>query len=44
MNSMNYNEMIYLKGERIYMKPYIKEYDVTEHVKELVEELEKMKR
>ena len=44
MNSMNHNEMIYLKGESIYMKPYIKEYDVTEHVKELVEELEKMKR
>ena len=44
MNSMNHNDMIYLKGERIYMKPYIKEYDVTEHVKELVEELEKMKR
>ena len=44
MNSMNHNDMIYLKGERIYMKPYIKEYGVTEHVKELVEELEKMKR
>ena len=44
MNSMSHNDMIYLKGERIYMKPYIKEYDVTEHVKELVEELEKMKR
>ncbi|MGO5473136.1 hypothetical protein [Streptococcus hyointestinalis] len=44
MDSINFNDLIYLKGERIYMKPYIKEYDVTEHVKELVEELEKMKR
>ena len=44
MDSINFNDLIYLKDERIYMKPYIKEYDVTEHVKELVEELEKMKR
>lgn len=44
MDSINFNDLIYLKDERIYMKPYIREYDVTEHVKELVEELEKMKR
>lgn len=44
MKPMNLNDMIYLKGERIYMKPYIKEYDVTEHVMELLKALEKMKR
>lgn len=41
---MNPDETIYLKNGRIYVKPYIKEYDVTEHVKGLVKELEKMKR
>lgn len=24
MDSINFNDLIYLKGERIYMKPYIK--------------------
>lgn len=38
------NGIIYLKDGRIYMKPYLKEYDITDHIQTLVDELEKMKR
>ncbi|EHG13646.1 hypothetical protein ACLMK5_06930 [Streptococcus anginosus] len=42
--SLNVKEMIYLKGERIYFTPYLKEYDITDHIQELIEQLEKLKR
>lgn len=40
---MNLNNIIYLKDERICMKPDQNEYDITVHVQELLEELERLK-
>ena len=42
--SVNVKEMIYLKDNRIYFTPYLKEYDITDHIQELMEELEMLKR
>ncbi|CAN2923933.1 MULTISPECIES: hypothetical protein [Streptococcus] len=42
--SVNIKEMIYLRDNRIYFTPYLKEYDITEHIQELMEELEMLKR
>ena len=42
--TVNVNEMIYLKGNRIYFTPYLNEYDITDHIQELMEELEMLKR
>lgn len=42
--TVNVNEMIYLKDNRIYFTPYLKEYDITDHIKELMEQLEVLKR
>lgn len=42
--SVNIKEMIYLRDNRIYFTPYLKEYDITEHIQELMEELEMPKR
>lgn len=36
-------EMIYIKGDRIYFTPFLKEYDVTDHVTTLLQELQKLK-
>lgn len=36
-------EMIYIKGDRIYFTPFLKEYDVTDHVTTLLRELQKLK-
>lgn len=41
--SVKVEEMIYIKDDRIMFTPYLKEYDVTEYVQELVEELSKLK-
>lgn len=40
----NVKEMIYLRDNRIYFTPYLKEYDITDHIQELMEQLEKLKR
>ncbi|MDI5990276.1 hypothetical protein [Streptococcus equi] len=37
-------EMIYLRDNRIYFTPYFKEYDITDHIQELMEQLEELKR
>lgn len=37
-------EMIYLRDNRIYFTPYLKEYDITDHIQELIKELEILKR
>ncbi|BDD40838.1 hypothetical protein [Streptococcus ruminantium] len=42
--SANIKEMIYLRDNRIYFTPYLKEYDITDHIQELMEELEMLKR
>lgn len=42
--SVNIKEMIYLRDNRIYFAPYLKEYDITDHIQELMEELEMLKR
>lgn len=42
--SDNIKEMIYLRDNRIYFTPYLKEYDITDHIQELMEELEMLKR
>lgn len=42
--SVNIKEMIYLRDNRIYFTPYLKEYDITDHIQELMEELEMFKR
>lgn len=42
--SVNIKEMIYLRNNRIYFTPYLKEYDITDHIQELMEELEILKR
>ncbi|HFU3945685.1 TPA: hypothetical protein ACGPAJ_000290 [Streptococcus suis] len=36
-------EMIYLKEDRIILSPEKEEYDVTDHLTELVDELAKLK-
>lgn len=40
---MNVKEMIYIKDERIIFTPDKKEYDITDYISELVEELGKLK-
>ncbi|MFV8064324.1 hypothetical protein AB1F57_02045 [Streptococcus sp. ZY1909104] len=42
--SVNIKEMIYLRDNRIYFTPYLKEYDITDHIQELMEELEMLKK
>ncbi|CAD0147149.1 conserved protein of unknown function [Streptococcus thermophilus] len=42
--SVNIKEMIYLRDNRIYFTPYLKEYDITDYIQELMEELEMLKR
>lgn len=42
--SVDIKEMIYLRDNRIYFTPYLKEYDITDHIQELMEELEMLKR
>ena len=42
--SVNIKEMIYLRDNRIYFTPYLKEYDIADHIQELMEELEMLKR
>lgn len=42
--SVNIKEMIYLRDNRIYFTPYLKEYDITDHIQELMEKLEMLKR
>ena len=42
--SVNIKEMIYLRDNRIYFTPYLKEFDITDHIQELMEELEMLKR
>ncbi|MGQ9411492.1 hypothetical protein [Streptococcus pluranimalium] len=39
----NIEEMIYIKDNRIYFTPFLKEYDVTDHVTTLLEELKRLK-
>ena len=42
--SVNIKEMIYLRNNRIYFTPDLKEYEITDHIQELMEELEMLKR
>ena len=42
--TVNIKEMIYLRDNRIYFTPYLKEYDITDYIQELMEELEMLKR
>ncbi|MGX7234419.1 hypothetical protein [Enterococcus italicus] len=42
--SVNIKEMIYLRDNRIYFTPYLREYDITDHIQELMEQLEELKR
>ena len=42
--SVNIKEMIYLRDNRIYFTPYLREYDITVHIQELMEQLEALKR
>ncbi len=42
--TVNVKEMIYLRDNRIYFTPYLKEYDITDYIQELMEELEMLKR
>ena len=41
--SVKVEEMIYIKDDRILFTPYLKEYDITDYVQELSEELSKLK-
>ena len=41
--SVKVEEMIYIKDNRILFTPYLKEYDITDYVQELTEELSKLK-
>ena len=41
--SVKVEEMIYIKDDRILFTPYLKEYDITDNVQELTEELSKLK-
>ena len=41
--SVKVEEMIYIKDDRILLTPYLKEYDITDYVQELTEELSKLK-
>ena len=42
--TVNVKEMIYPRDNRIYFTPYLKEYDITDHIQELMEQLEMLKR
>ncbi len=42
--TVNVKEMIYLRDNRIYFTPYLKEYDITDYIQELMEQLEELKR
>ncbi len=42
--SVNVKEMIYFRDNRIYFTPHHKEYDITDYIQELMEELEMLKR
>ena len=42
--TVNVKEMIYLRDNRIYFTPYLKEYDITDHIQVLMEEVEMLKR
>ena len=42
--TVNVKEMIYLRDNRIYFTPYLKVNDITDHIQELMEELEMLKR
>ena len=41
--SVKVEEMIYIKDDRILFTPNLKEYDITDYVQELTEELSKLK-
>ena len=41
---MNVEEMVYIKDEYIIFPPDNFEYDITDYIGELIEELEKLKR
>ena len=41
---MNVKEMIYIKDKHIILTPKKFEYDITDYIGELIEELEKLKR
>ncbi|MEG3241237.1 hypothetical protein [Streptococcus suis] len=41
--SSKIEEMIYIKGDRIYFTPFLKEYDVTDHITTQLQELRKLK-
>ena len=41
--SVKVEEMIYIKDDRILFTTYLKEYDITDYVQELTEELSKLK-
>ena len=43
MLAVKVEEMIYIKDDRILFTPYLKEYDITDYVQELTEELSKLK-
>lgn len=40
---MKTKEMIYIKDDQIYFTPYLREYDITEHIQTLILELKKLK-
>ena len=40
---MEVDDIIYFNDGRICMKPYLKEYDIADHIQPLVDNLEKMK-
>ena len=42
--SVNVKEMIYFRDNHIYFTPHHKEYDITDYIQELMEELEMLKR
>ena len=39
---MEVDDIIYFNDGRICMKPYLKEYDIADHIQTLVDKLEKM--
>ncbi|MFH6711391.1 hypothetical protein [Streptococcus suis] len=41
--SVKVEEMIYIQDDRILFTPYLKEYDITDYIQELTEELSKLK-
>lgn len=41
--SRQFDDMIFIKANRVIILLYQKEYDVTDHLTELVDELEKLK-